>query len=224
MHSLRDIFTEETAENYRTTDKNRGRRSHLGLYEILFEPYRHSATKVFEIGVNKAGSIKAWRRYFSSATVYGIDIREKTLNRISSLERVVPVNLDQGNSEQLEDFAKNGPFDIGIDDGSHIWKHQILTFEKLWPAIKPGGLYVIEDVSTSYENYRKHNNPQFSISCINYFKHMIDEINFYGEDIDRTPKEVWHSYQKTIDWICFRSNAVFLRKRITDFDPNSNGE
>ncbi len=52
---------------------------------------------------------------------------------------------------QLDAFALRGPFDIGIDDGSHIWCHQILAFERLWPAIKRGGLYVIEDVLTSYD-------------------------------------------------------------------------
>ena len=37
-----------------------------------------------------------------------------------------------------------------IDDGSHVPAHQLLGFKLLFPLIKPGGLYVIEDIESSY--------------------------------------------------------------------------
>lgn len=58
MDTLKEIYTKQTAKNFRTTDKNRGGRQHLGLYSVLFDEYRESATKMFEIGVNKGGSIR----------------------------------------------------------------------------------------------------------------------------------------------------------------------
>ncbi len=230
MTTLREIFTDETAANFRATDKNRGARQHLGLYEVLFDSYRDSATKVFEIGINRGGSIKAWQRYFSNATIYGLDIRRTTLKNVDLCDRVVPLQLDQSNREQLESFASEGPFDIGIDDGSHIWEHQILSFNSLWPAIKPGGLYVIEDVLTSYDRWIKESKASGgkagkiditrggSISCVEYFRRMIDEINFYGGDWDSIPVSEWTTHQRTVDWIIFRSNSITIRKRECDED------
>ena len=40
---------------------------------------------------------------------------------------------------------------IIVDDGSHVPWHQLLTFEIMFETwLKPGGLYIIEDVETSY--------------------------------------------------------------------------
>ena len=47
----------------------------------------------------------------------------------------------------LEELArKETPLDIIIDDGSHASVHQHLTLGVLFPALKPGGLFVIEDL------------------------------------------------------------------------------
>lgn len=227
MDSLKDLFNNETSKKFKATDKNRGRRSHASLYEVLFEPYRNSAKKVFEVGIRNGGSIRVWRNYFSRAVIYAVDNHEPSLEIIANQERIIPVNLDQGSSKQLDSFARNGPFDIGIDDGSHIWRHQVLTFEKLWPVIKPGGLYIIEDIITSYNSWlarhegNKDKYSKNSIPCVNYFKDLIDKINFYGADADTIDKEEWSYYQLTVDWICFRNNSIFLRKRTTDFDKNT---
>ena len=49
-----------------------------------------------------------------------------------------------------EDLIARGPWDIIIDDGSHVPYHMVFSFFSLWKAVVPGGLYVIEDVETNY--------------------------------------------------------------------------
>ena len=49
-----------------------------------------------------------------------------------------------------EDLIAREPWDIIIDDGSHVPYHQVFSFFSLWKAVVPGGLYVIEDVETNY--------------------------------------------------------------------------
>ena len=58
---------------------------------------------------------------------------------------------DQGDPGYLDGLAAGiGPLDIVIDDGSHINEHVITSFNALFPHVRPGGLYVIEDVQTAY--------------------------------------------------------------------------
>ncbi len=231
MRELREIMENNVVwEKARDTDKSTGRRPHVDLYERVFPEYRESATSMFEIGIYKGGSIRSWHEYFPNATIYAVDFDPEYLANVEELglDRAVPVQLDQSKPEDLEHLASLGPFDIGIDDGSHIWSHQILTFEKLWPAIKPGGLYVLEDTMTSYQEWLDHTASSKSrhhkqvrgmggydqgISCMDYFKNLLDEINIHGINVWVAP-EKWTEMQRTVEWIGFRTDAVFIRKRL----------
>lgn len=217
---LRAIFA-KICDKYglRVTDKNRGRHNFMELYSQIFAPHRKSATTMFEIGVNRGGSIRGWHEYFKNAKIYGCDIRQR--GNVSGCERATLVQLDQSSKDSLLDFAnKYGPFDIGIDDGSHVWSHQILTFETLWPFIKPGGLFVVEDTCTSYDAWvnqegQKRPNRNYDEkrpSCVEYFQKLSDHLSFNGEDYEYNDN--WSEYQKTIDWIAFRNNVLWVKKRV----------
>ena len=53
--------------------------------------------------------------------------------------------------EQMRVDLNHEQFDIIVDDGSHVPWHQLFTFEIMFDTwLKPGGLYIIEDVETSY--------------------------------------------------------------------------
>ena len=47
-------------------------------------------------------------------------------------------------------IAKRGYFDIIVDDGGHSMKQQITSFTYLLPKVRSGGVYIIEDLQTSY--------------------------------------------------------------------------
>jgi hypothetical protein len=75
---------------------------------------------------------------------------------------------------------KWGPFDIVLDDGSHMNHHVIFSFEQLFNSIKPSGVYVVEDACTSYwSDYG--GGTKKSGTMIEYFKDRVDEVNFGGE-------------------------------------------
>ena len=53
--------------------------------------------------------------------------------------------------KQMKVDLNHEQFDIIVDDGSHVPWHQLFTFEIMFDTwLKPGGLYIIEDVETSY--------------------------------------------------------------------------
>ena len=124
-------------------------------YHKLFHRWRDRELKILEIGVggyqdeDRGGqSLATWRDYFPKAQVTGIDIQKKVLDFGPR------VAIRQG-SQVDPDFlaalvAERGPFDLIVDDGSHRNEHVVETFRLLFPTLKPGGIYVVEDVQTSF--------------------------------------------------------------------------
>lgn len=118
------------------------------IYEKYFKTFKHKNINLLEIGINDGSSLKMWYEYFPNASIYGLDINDKS---IFSNERIACGVLDQSKIEHLEYFSQNINlfFDIIIDDGSHHISDQQLTFGYLFPLLNINGLYVIEDLHTS---------------------------------------------------------------------------
>lgn len=138
-------------QEYIGCDKGEPFHSYISFYDKIFEPYRDTATHVCEIGVWKGWSIRLWNEYFTKARITGVDynISAETSDfiRLQVLENAKPsTNLIIGDAIETETFDKVNDFDIIIDDGSHRIGHQIETFHIAFPKLKPGGLYIIEDI------------------------------------------------------------------------------
>jgi tetratricopeptide (TPR) repeat protein len=125
------------------------------LYHALFSPLRDRALRLLEIGVGGYGfstvggaSLAMWAEYFSNALVTGIDIVEK---RLALDPRIKVFRGSQDDPIFLNDVcAERGPFDIIIDDGSHVPKQVAASFNILFPSLVEGGMYVIEDMQTAF--------------------------------------------------------------------------
>ncbi|MGH8862769.1 MAG: hypothetical protein ACRDVG_16310, partial [Jatrophihabitantaceae bacterium] len=136
--------------------------NYADVYEAYLGGLRHKPIRFLEIGLGVPGenwtaniahgkntgggaSIKTWYDYFPNAKIIGGDI-----NPAGHLDndRVTTYVLDQGDRAQLDDFVakSGGDFDVIIDDGSHRPDHQQVTFAALFPHLKAGGLYFIEDL------------------------------------------------------------------------------
>lgn len=185
------------------TDKHHGEFPHSDMYDVLFSSLRDKPITLLEIGVNKGGSIAVWEAYFPNATLLATDVNPKCL--IRNTERTTVTLVDQFEPDQLRTYADaNGPFDVVIDDGSHYSSHQILTLETLWPYMKPGGIFIIEDTMTSYvEKYVRAEGPGFPF--VEYCKGLIDTSHQMIEDRDA----LW----KDLHTITFKQDMVVLTKR-----------
>jgi hypothetical protein len=90
------------------------------------------------------GSPKAWLEWLDGGEYVGFDIVEPPKDL---LKRMTFVKGDCGSREDLERLAEAiGECDVIIDDASHIAEHQRLAFEVLWPCVRPGGYYIVEDL------------------------------------------------------------------------------
>lgn len=108
---------------------------------------------ILEIGVFKGGSLQMWKHYFDAANhnvkVYGIDINPdcKALEE----ENIEIFIGSQEDREFLRSVKEQiGKVDILIDDGGHTMDQQIITFEELFDLVSEDGIYLCEDLHTSY--------------------------------------------------------------------------
>tara|TARA_R110002020_G_scaffold123630_2_gene280365 strand:+ start:4214 stop:4870 length:657 start_codon:yes stop_codon:yes gene_type:complete len=136
------------------SEKNNSNKLQHG-YELFYEEklgyLRQEPIKLLEIGIWKGDSLRMWRDYFKKGQVYGIDIVPESVKSAKG-SRITAEVVDQNDREQLIAFAKkHGPFDIIVDDGSHVMEHMQTSFGCLFPYLKSGGHYMIEDIQTSYD-------------------------------------------------------------------------
>ncbi|HEV2376978.1 MAG TPA: hypothetical protein VGS19_33040 [Streptosporangiaceae bacterium] len=124
-------------------------------YERFLGPLRDQPVRVLEIGIGgykdpSAGgeSLLMWKRYFPRGLVFGLDVFDK---HGLDQPRITTLTGDQNDPGYLAGVAERyGPFDVVIDDGSHINEHILTSFQALLPHVRAGGVYVIEDLWTSY--------------------------------------------------------------------------
>ena len=126
------------------TDKSRLEQDYLRQYERLFQPFADQKIVVMEIGIHNGASLAVWERYFSQAQIVGVDIEP---SRKQFTRKRVQVEIgSQFDAAFLAALSQQYAPSIIIDDGSHVDEHQIFTFEKLFPSLAPGGIYIVEDI------------------------------------------------------------------------------
>ncbi len=194
------------------TDKKHTRHDYVSVYEPMFLHLKDQPIKLLEIGVAMCRSHNMWAEWFSQAKIYGIDIDVKeSYNRHGAILE----NVDQSSSEQLVNYAgRNGPWDIIIDDGSHISSHQITSFISLWTSVNPGGFYIIEDTQFSYWDKGENTIINYLIGLTN---HICQVDRTKGKPYSglewRMERYILDNWQKTIDSITFRTGMAIIRKR-----------
>jgi hypothetical protein len=144
---------------YYGTDKSSQHHGYTAFYHRHLRKRRGAVRSVLEIGVGgtkswegfetKAGgqSLRMWSDYFPNAEIVGVDINEKSVQGT----RIHFERGDQSDRGFLGELTRAyGPFDVVIDDGSHIGSHIRASFDALWDSVKPGGMYVVEDLHVAY--------------------------------------------------------------------------
>ena len=207
--SLKEIFYKvETSihkwENYFT------------IYELYFEKFRGQSPEILEIGIQHGGSLKMWKEYFINPIIHGIDINPDCKNLE---EENIKINIGSQNDKNfLKEFAqKTNKLDIIIDDGGHTMEQQLNSFEILFPKLKEEGIYVVEDIESSYLNMYG-GGPKRRGTFVEYSKNLIDSINANHSDFS-TIKETWHS--KNIEFIHFYNNVIVFKKKSIETFPVS---
>lgn len=158
------------------------------IYHRHLERFRGRSPVVLEVGVFHGGSLQMWHHYFGKgARIIGVDIDPRT--RQFEDDNTTILIGDQADPGFLGDIRKRFPhIDIIIDDGGHTMTQQVTTLGELYPHLQPRGVYICEDLHTSYM-------PSYggglrgSGTFIEFTKHLIDALHgwYYvpeGEELD----------------------------------------
>ena len=192
--SLEELIASSGSDKARKGNGN-GYHGYTRYYERIFKPLRTEAVRLVEIGVERGRSMKAWQQYFTNAEhVYGIgygNFQTETSQACSSntatkVKSRVPCTIYKGDQSDilfLNHFVAEtgGLFDIIIDDGSHVPNHQLISFENLWPSVKPGGMYIVEDIETNwwkpFSSVCKTNlQPDFNVRVLECFDTITSAV------------------------------------------------
>lgn len=185
---------------------------YFDIYERHFNRFRNKDVVIIEIGVSHGGSLQMWKDYFGKdAKIYGIDIDPRCK---SFEEENIKIFIgSQSDRDFLRSIKKSIPkADIIIDDGGHTMKQQIVSYEELIDHVKDDGVYLIEDLHTSYwalfgGGHKRRN------SFIEYSKNFIDFLNAYHSEQSSLKVD---KFTKSVDSLHYYDSILVIEKRIKE--------
>ena len=182
---------------------------YFDIYERHFNRYRNTDVVILEIGVYDGGSLQMWKNYFGKrAKIYGIDIDSRCKEfEEENIEIFIGSQSDRNFLKEV--VKKIGSIDILIDDGGHTMKQQITSFEELFGIIKKDGVYLCEDLHTSYWlNYGGGHKRKGTF--IEYSKNFIDSLNAYHS---KQKSLKISEFTKSVDSIHYYDSIIVIEKK-----------
>ena len=140
------------------TDKSHDDHKYTDLYAMLFAPLRNTAQNITEIGIAAGQSLWLWNDYFPQAHIWGIDVVRHQLRKqrpafTANAPRVHLLLADVTNASEVESFGFSPEsMDVIVDDGPHSSGPNERILVNMWPYLKPGGYYCVEDVQTGIDD------------------------------------------------------------------------
>jgi hypothetical protein len=170
MNELEQFFYEQ---DHRLIHKYK---HYFEIYHRHLQHFRNKNIVILEFGVSHGGSLQMWRHYFGDkAVIYGVDINPECKKFEEGNIKIIIGS--QEDKDFLARLQKEIPsIDILIDDGGHTMRQQKLTFDHLFDSINENGVFIGEDLHTSYwpsygGGFRRPG------SFIEYSKRFIDYLN-----------------------------------------------
>ena len=183
---------------------------YFDAYHRHFARFRGSEVRILEIGIYSGGSLEMWHDYFGpSCHVYGVDVEEAC--RCYEDEHTTVFIGDQADRAFWRRFRSAVPvLDIVVDDGGHLTDQQANSVEELLPHLRPGGVYVVEDLHGT-------RNP-----FAGYVSGLVDALNSYSEIADHSDPErrsvsPARGFQSAIDSIHAYPFLTVIEKRPDPF-------
>jgi hypothetical protein len=204
---------------------------YFSTYECIVGPLRSRPIRLLEVGVYKGGSLAMWRRYLHpESVIVGLDI-DPNCASFDRPDESIHVRIgDQSDPNFLNRIVGEfGPFDLVIDDGSHVCSHMIKTFDFLFlKGLTSNGIYVAEDTHSNF--WHGYRDQQYSfidlckdlvdLSHAHYVKNRSDKLFTIG-DPGRIRAASMTRIGAQIKEIRFLDSMVVIQRRSNPLLPTS---
>lgn len=197
------------------TDKSSKHHDYCRYYEPYIAPFQNKEITLIEIGVGGdenelvgGHSLRMWHDFLPKAKIVGVDLHPK-LGVMNN--RTKFYQLSQDDKESLTSMVETeGTPSVIIDDASHINPLTIKTFEIMFPLLASGGIYIVEDLETSYwpdKGYQGASNPKDDKTIMNFLKSLTDAPNSHCFDA-----KYHDEYSGKIEYIHFFKQTCIIKK------------
>ena len=152
--------------------------SYLSAYENLFSSFRLDPVNILEIGVLKGGHLEVLSRYFPNAkNIIGCDIDPQCGSFVYGDNRIKVIVGNAYTDQTAQKISAIAPeLNIVIEDGTHVQRDVVYAFAKYFPSLADGGLFLVEDLHTSY--WQSYGGGLFHpFSAYAFFRRLTDVIN-----------------------------------------------
>jgi hypothetical protein len=181
---------------------------YFAIYDQLLEPFIGTGVRMLEIGVSKGGSLGLWRKFLGpKAVIFGIDV-DPSCAVFDGQFAGVRIGSQDDPEFLRKVVAEMGGLDVLLDDGSHIGRHQRASFDVLFPLLSEGGLYIIEDMHSSYWSECEGGMKKPG-TAIEFLKDQIDDMHRQY----RNPQLNKPEFMTEIESIQFFDSIAVVRKR-----------
>lgn len=204
---------EQLAKQYHS-DKF-GHHDYCRHYQHHLQPFQYDPITLIELGVggyefpDRGGSgLRMWNDFFIKGKIVGVDFYDK-----SGLQLPSRVQLFKGSQADgdflMQLMCKIGEPTVIIDDASHMNQLTIQSFKHLFPWLKSGGYYIIEDIESSWWNEHGFDgDPDYcnlsAATTINFTRMLLNEVN--AKHVPGFEKKYG------IESMHFYQNIVFIKK------------
>ena len=166
-----------------------------------------------------------WKTYFPNAQINGIDLLDKSAIEEARIRTFAGSQVDEAFLKRV--IAEIGAPDIIIDDGSHRSEHVIESFRILFPLLAPNGIYVIEDLQTSYwgpdisQQWDGSSDLNAPHTSMNFLKSLVDCLNYEEFPVDAYSPTY---FDRHIIAMHFYHNLAFIQKGLNNEGSNMLGK
>jgi len=199
------------------------------LYDQYFADLVDQPVTLLELGVYTGESLKVFASFFERGTLIGVDVEDRHVD-LSDYPNALFTLGDQRSAEQLDTICAAhapGGLDIVIDDASHYGAWSWRSYEILFPHLKRGGLYIVEDWATGYwddwldgSRYQEFpavprdgeppkRLPSHDFGMVGFVKRLVDEAVWHGI---RPSINAPCTQPRKLEWMHVHPEFVALRK------------
>ena len=195
------------------------------LYGFYFGHIKNEQLNILEIGIGcgmsfgVGKSLMSWKEYFQNSKIsifeYNQNCAEKFRDKMDNL-----YIGDQSNFDDLRKVEKNGPYDLIVDDGGHSRRQMINSLVGLFPYLKSGGVYAVEDLFFANSNQRRY--KDLDKSMLNLINDLINYLSVQDRGITISFEQYGQELQEGLKYLtknllsinCFRRSCAFIKKSV----------